>query len=709
MTLSILLLSLVACGKDSSNNGDDQEADAGSDLSFPDLVTGDDADPGADGTLTNDAVVIATCPDEDFLSPNHTPDSAVVLEMAGIDQEDLYICPGFDDFFLITLGPGEGFVAWIEFAHRIGDLDLWLFPLGTTDEPSSLAVAATEEDVEKLEFSSEEGGQFMLKVDGFEDQAGFYDITVRPSCRVDEDCPCSADENCEDGLVLTCILRGRYCDELSQPLCGDDTFEPNNTITDASDLGLDDSGSALLTGTVCAGDWDYFSLSLAEISNVSVDLEFDGGNDLDVAVLEVDGDLVGFAGTGQNPEELAMPTLSAGEYVIYIDSPAAGANELSYTLRVAVDGAEGCETNADCNYAPGRSICSDDGGCISYTPEEPNPVGGDCDSDDDCADDTWGCYTGGPGIEDNVCTLRCRGDADCAGADGGQCLSFGMWGLCFGACETDANCPVPYWCDGDTGECAYGECGTDDDCEEGQACLRDDRGTAYCRTYVETTCPDIAADGNGRISDATEFPLDPGSLEDLTICNDDIDWYTFDIAEEPSLAELSVTFDGDVDLDIHLMDSEGRTVGLGVTPTGNPEVLQADFLSAGTYYLMVTQLNDPANPVTTYSLEGSVSVVDGCDAESDDCLNLSPFRIDCQESGACGFLEGNGEVELGSLCDSDDDCVDDAEFCYMFGMTEPGENICTRQCGPGDDCDDVEGASCQALGGRFALCLPDPE
>ena len=702
-------LLITACSKDTPSSGDDESVDAGTDISFIDLNTGGDTNTGADTTLPNDMVVVATCGEEDHFTPNHTPDEATLVDRIGLDEEDLHVCPGYDDFFLVTLGPGEGFVGQIEFAHRIGDLDLWLFPLGTTDERDALAVGATEEDVEQIQYTSDGGGRYVLMVDGFQDAGGYYDLTIRPTCRVDADCPCSEpSDDCE--VILQCVLRGRYCDEASEPLCGSDAFEPNNTVADASDLNLDNNQTTL-SGTVCAGDWDFFSLPLTSISNVSIELEFSPADDLDVAVIDVNGDVVGYAGHGTNPEELTMPMLNAGNYFIYIDSPAAGTNELSYTLRVAVEAGEGCETDADCDYTPGRSICSDDGGCISYTPEEPNPLGGQCDSDDDCDDSSMGCYQGGPGIEDNVCTLRCRNDGECSAADGGQCLSvMGRWGgLCFGACESDANCPVPYSCDTDTGECEYGECTTDDDCEDGQACLRSDDGTSYCRTYEEDACADLDADGNGRMSDATPFPLDPGSLTGLSICNDDDDWYTFEITEGPALAELSVTFVGDVDLDIHLMDAEGRTVGQGVTPTGNPEVMQADFLGAGTYYVFVNQITDPTNPVTTYSLDGSVDVVDGCTDDGDECLDLSPFRIDCQDTGVCAFLEGNGEIELGELCDSDDDCVDDAEFCLTYAeIVEPGENICTRSCGRGDNCDEIEGVSCTLIGGGgYGVCMPD--
>jgi len=702
-TALLLVVLLMACGKDEPAATEADAADESGDLSFPDVGLGGDDAISADTSL-GDVVVSNTCSDEDSFSPNHSPSEPYALDPMGVNVEDLHLCPGHDDYFLIDLDPGQGIFVQIEFAHRLGDLDMWLFPEGTTNQDSAVALSAEAEDVEQIRYVSSDGGTFLLFIDGFEDAGGFYDLFARPTCRTDADCPCS-EEACEDGLTMSCVLRGRYCEESETPLCGDDNFEPNNSMNGASELDVTDSDPVLLNALVCGDDQDYFLLTLDDVSDLAVSLEFDSGDDLDVAVLTPDGDVVGFAGTGENPERLELSQLGAGDYVIYIDTIAGGTSEQTYSLQVLVEGVDACESDDDCNYTQGRSICVEEtGGCIGYSPDEPNPVGGECDSDDDCDDSSEFCLTGGPGFDDNVCSRRCRGDNDCG--PGLQCLSGGgRFGYCIGTCEAETDCPVPYQCN--AGSCEYVECNIDSDCGDDQACLRTDDGSPYCRTYDEPTCQDEEADGNGRMTDATEFPLEDGNLDDLTICNADQDWYSFDVAEGPALVEISVEFEGETDLDIYFMDAEGETVGAAVTPTGNPEVVQADFVAAGSYFVLVNQFaGEGGDALTTYSIDITISLVDGCTEEGQECMELQPFRIACQEDGSCGFLDGNGEIELGGLCDSQDDCSDSAEFCYTFQSASPGENICTRQCGGGDDCNDVDGAECRSLGGRFALCLP---
>lgn len=706
-TLFLLVVLLMACGKDEAGTtADDAADDTSGDLSFPDVGFGDGS-VSSDASL-GDVVVSGTCSDEDRFSPNHGSSEAYALDPMGVNVEDLHLCPGYDDYFLITLDPGQGVFVQIEFAHRLGDLDMWLFPEGSTTQDSAVAVSAEAEDVEQIRYESSEGGEFVLFIDGFENAGGFYDLFARPTCRTDADCPCSEDA-CEDGLTMSCVLRGRYCEESETPLCGDDNFEPNNSMASASELDVSDSDPVLLNALVCGDDQDYFTVVLDEVSNLAVSVEFDSGDDLDVAVLMPDGEVIGFAGTDGNPERLELNRLSEGDYTIYVDTIAGGTSEQTYSLEVLVEAAEGCQDNDDCNYAAGRSQCDEDtGGCLSYSPEEPNPVGGECDSEDDCDENSEFCLQGGPGFDDNVCTRRCRDANDCG--PGLQCLSGGgRFGYCIGTCEVESDCPVPYQCDADSGSCEYVECNIDSDCGDEQACQRTADGTPFCRVYDEPTCEDEDADGNGRMSDATEFPLDDGSLDDLTICNADKDWYTLEVAEGPALVEISVAFEGEVDLDIFFLDADGETVGSAVTPTGNPEVVQADFVAAGSYFILVSQFpGETGDALTTYSIDATVSLVDGCTEDGDECMELQPFRIACQDDGSCGFLDGNGEIELGGACDSQDDCSDSAEFCYTFMSASPGENICTRQCGGGgDDCGDVEGTECRTLGGRFALCLPD--
>jgi len=217
LVAATLLLGAAACSDDggSSDSGED---DANIDVSFGDL-----SDAGSD------TPPLVTCDDEDAYSPNHTAETAHVIGPQGIDGSDLFICPGYDDYFLIELEPGGGFAASIDFAHRLGDLDLWLFSEDLIDTERSLAESATEDDTEEIRYTSEAGGRFVLWVDGYEDAGGLYDLSVQPICRNDDDCPCGPSSDCE--TLQHCVLRERVCEDVFEPFCGDDAYEPNNEMS----------------------------------------------------------------------------------------------------------------------------------------------------------------------------------------------------------------------------------------------------------------------------------------------------------------------------------------------------------------------------------------------------------------------------------------------------------------------------------------------
>ena len=110
---------------------------------------------------------------------------------------------------------------------------------------------------------------------------------------------------------------------------------------------------------------------------------------------------------------------------------------------------------------------------------------------------------------------------------------------------------------------------------------------------------------------------------------------------------------------------------------------------------------------TVYSIRAELSEQEQrCTVEGGQCRNTEPLRMVCDEvTGGCSALEGNGEVELGGACDSQDDCVDEAEFCWTF---EGGGryNVCSIRCNRDSDCDNVEGTTCTVFMGRFGACLP---
>ncbi len=282
-------------------------------------------------------------------------------------------------------------------------------------------------------------------------------------------------------------------------------------------------------------------------------------------------------------------------------------------------------------------------------------------------------------------------------------------GICFPACETDADCPSPYSCVGD-GACDYVNCGVDADCDEGQACQRDEQGGGFCRDFVEPACGDEEPDSDSTQPGAGAVDVDGPDLSGITICDDDPDWYSVEITDEPTLLDVSVSWDTGADLDFYVYDAQGRTVSQGASGDANPESATASMLPAGTYYILVNQFpSEGGDFLSTYSLSIDVDSSDPCTTEGNECGDLRPFRIVCGESGACDFLDGDGAVELGGACDSSNDCNEAADFCFTFGSAETGDNICTHRCQSEGDCGDVDGAACTPVGGggRFAVCLPE--
>ncbi len=696
----------AACSDDGAGDGSDAGGDGG-DVSFPDVGVEDDADGGGGGDIgTIDAGVVTTCPDEDAFSPNHTASEAAVVGAEGLDEDDLFVCPGYDDYFSITLEPGQGFEARIDFAHRLGDLDLWLYEAGNIDPEAAVASSGTEEDTESLRFEATEAGTYVLHVDGFEDAGGLYDLVVRPICRTDADCPCGPGSDCTPAQY--CSLRSRSCETLLEGVCGQDAFEPNDRQTDATTLSFR-GDNVFLSAAGCGEDRDFYRVDLDEISDLTVEIAFSPTADLDLAVVDADAAVVGSAADGSGGETLLLPRLAAGTYFVYVDTTAGGASEVSYTLDVTRADAEACTSDADCSSAPARSMCGPNGGCVGFTPETPSPIGGLCDNTADCDESAEFCYLAGAGLEDNVCSRLCFQDADCADLSDGQCVLLGRQGLCLPACDADTDCPAPYACA--EGTCEYFPCAVDTDCGgEGQVCLRDDQGEGFCRAAAPQLCAGEEDDGNGSQSAATELDLDEGGeLTDLVICDDDDDWYRFELADEPASARVTVRFDQAVDIDVYLIDASGGVVGAGTTPDGNPEVAEAEYLAAGTYYIWVNQFpGEGGDVLTSYELSVETDDSSSCSPEGNECNLMSPPRSSCLESGACTFLAGAGSVEPGGYCDSSDDCEGgDDTFCYLFGRAEPGQNICTRACsGEDDDCADVPGTTCLTFG-RFGLCAPE--
>lgn len=688
---SRLLLALlpVAAAAGCNENAPDTE-DAGGDVS-DDTTVDTGADVASDAILFED-IRIVSCDKEDTLAPNQGTSEATDAS-GGAEQEDLYVCSETEDWFRVDGSAGQTVRASISFANRIGDLDLYLVAADALAFDAAIAESNGEEDIEQLTATLPADGVYYVVVDGFEDAVGVYDLEITMSCFSDADCA--------DGFA--CSFIEQACVEVLEPVCGEDANEANDTPATATPIELAADGFAFVHGfRVCEEDDDYFSLTLTETSSISAELLFDQGFNVDMYVFSPEGALLGGA-TDElaNPEYFQWSYAPAGTYILGIDHFVTQlGNDVTYNLTLEVTPGT-CASNFDCTRG-GRSLC-EDGSCVPFVANPPNQAGELCDDDGDCVNGL-DCYEGGAGLDDNFCTTTCEDASDCSMFDGGQCIG-NRTGICFAGCESDVDCPLLYACV-DGGVCDLVECGVDSDCNEDQVCRRSEQqNLGLCTSAPFAACrEDDDYEANDTLSTAT--PID-GTIEAL-ICDSNDDWYEIEVAEDGTELNVSVEFGEGADIDVYIFDSVGTTLGAATEQDANPERASAEYLAAGTYSVRVNQFPTGRDQVTDYSLSISTSE-SGCTVEGEECLAVTPLRIVCEEeSGACVPFEGEGAVALGGTCDSTDDCVEDAEFCWSFEPATEGNNICTLRCSGQQDCDDVEDTSCVTFGRGFSVCLPNP-
>lgn len=675
-------------------------SDADADASLPDVGVDVLADgSGADtGNPTIDAG-IPNCAGEDSLSPNHAPDVAWQADGRALDDAALHACAGWDDWFAFDVAAGNEFFAVLAPEQGASTVELVVYRGGglVPDDP----VPSTTDDE----------GQQVAVARAFDDTTFFVQVVADPTADVGYQLSagsvCADDSACPDGTV--CSLAARGCVDPLEPLCGDDGAEPNNGPSQATVVTFDDD-SVSLSGVVCEEDDDVFALRLDEPTTVEAFLGFDPDEDLLLYAADASGDV--FASAQVDPEgdagtvTLTLATLPAGDTYLVIDQNPTGLGlDAAWSLQLTPT-PDICADDRDCRNEAGRPVC-DGGACVPFRPQAPGAPGDVCATGRDCEPDL-GCYEGRPGLGDNQCTVACERDSECAVFDDGYCLDTNQGGVCYGACSSDADCPTYFACDAASARCELLFCGVDADCDGDRVCVRSEQqNTGVCSPSLSRPCDDEDV-WEPNESDGTAAPLsgDEPSARGATICDDDDDWYEITITEPGTRLEVEVSYDTAADLDVFVFDADGVTVGFAAEPDANPEVAVARSLDAGTYRIRVNQFPLARDALTFYTLTTSISS-DPCTVEGGECLRLEPLRAVCTEEGACVSIEGNGELEFGEPCDSEDDCAGEwpNAFCWTRDAAQ-GANICTHGCGDDSDCDDVPGTSCIAFGGRFAVCLP---
>ncbi|MCC6622018.1 MAG: hypothetical protein IT385_12220 [Deltaproteobacteria bacterium] len=229
-----------------------------------------------------------------------------------------------------------------------------------------------------------------------------------------------------------------------------------------------------------------------------------------------------------------------------------------------------CGSNADCRGGEGH-ICDTDDTCWWYEGSSPgtSPIGGPCESDEDCKDAGASCYPEGfdgnaNGFIGGYCMIF---DCTTSCPDGSKCITVTSDGTkaCFAECSVEVACPQAegYMCASDTNTCWPG-CEGDDDCPDGYGCSADVGGCVYGYSSEPFVCDDTRYEPNDVIGAAAEVSA-PLSVTGLDLCADE-DWYRVTFPQA-TLGTVGIDFAhirGDLDLLVY--DEDGEFLGSRVGP-----------------------------------------------------------------------------------------------------------------------------------------------
>lgn len=306
---------------------------------------------------------------------------------------------------------------------------------------------------------------------------------------------------------------------------------------------------------------------------------------------------------------------------------------------------------------------------------------GDGEEGDSCTEDRWSCGDGLYCIYEGTafafCTRECERDRDCA--EGMYCEDFYSVELCVPegervtgescaddplACDPDAYCMGGYgWAYNPDAYCAE-ECSDDPDiCGDGFFCEDFEEFGHYCQP-----------DGSAQAGEPCESALDCAAG---TYCIYDYD----DTGQCAAGCEAE--------------DDCGPTDWC----TGNAEQLGV-CLPEGTATTGESCADDPLACASGHICGGTPPIcIPQCQGEEHTCPEN--YRCIDDAEGEIFYCYPYGDFEIGTLCDTSEDCVDGA-FCRFTGGT--GKGICTVDCESNEECPDDYACFETNVWG---VCLPD--
>jgi hypothetical protein len=281
-------------------------------------------------TVTKEASILVksgttpnTCTPDPF-EPNETKAAAAKIN-PGLFQ-GLSVCDpdaqSYDtDWYTLPVTSGNILTATITFQHDHGDLGLGLF---------------TETGQEALQLSDEVGDQETVQY--AVQAAGNYYLVVFANSGANIKAPYS--------LEVTTTQGGG---------CIDDANEPNDTLGTGTPVGPETTMNGL---QICAGDQDWYTLTLQAGDSLLASIEFAVSIDLDLYLVGPDGDVLDMSFSGPGVETVAVdPAPVSGTYGVQVQGWPKESAEGSYSLEILASTCPECAGDAkEPNDSQGQAI-----------------------------------------------------------------------------------------------------------------------------------------------------------------------------------------------------------------------------------------------------------------------------------------------------------------------------------------------------------------
>jgi hypothetical protein len=530
-----------------------------------------------------------TCTD-DALEPNDTRTSPALVTAQ--TYANLMACANDDDFYAVDV-PAQGtLTVTITFTHASGDLELVLLDAAGTTLASSTGVTGTETVSATVQTAS----RLTARVFGYGGAQNSYAMTVQ-------------------------VTGGT-------PSCTDDAMEENDTLATATPVGV---GSR--QGKICAGDPDYFKVTLGAGETLEATLRFThSSGDLDLKLLDAQGAVVSSSTGGSDTERVTTTATTGGTYHLHVYGFLSATN--TYTLEVAITPPLTCQ---DDNQEPNNSAAAARALPTAATNLKI------CPSDDD-----WfkADLTAGEVIDVTITFTHASGDLDLRllDADGSTVLaqSLGSTGVEEVVYQTPTTKTVYVKVSGVSGA-----------------------SNAYTMTPTRSlpafTCPaDDPLEPNNNRETATV--LGRGQVRVGQVCNANDDWFAVALRKgEAVTLDLTLTNGtGDLDLRLYGPTGTGSALASSLNLAGAAEQVTYTATVPGTFFAKVSGWNGAQNRYAlTMKATGAPATCQEDALEENDTM----AQADANENA---YLDFRADTNAGQVCANDVDLF----YAYVFSTED---------------------------------------